>query len=212
MRHPGIPPELRGTYAGLGHDAALAHLVGLGVTAVELLPVHQHVPEAMVVERGLTNYWGYNTIGFFAPTLARQDGGFDRLSAFFDLIHQDPVVSRAKLIAEPWDVGQPDSYDVGRFPPGWSEWNGRYRDTMRDFWSGRHRRQPVLELRDGGSERRPRGAPAPRPAVSGTARHAAAVVRDSDAARRGRARPQPGWQQQRLLPGQSGYLVRLVAA
>jgi isoamylase len=69
-----------------------------------------------------------------APTLARQDGGFDRLSAFFDLVAQDPVVSRAKLIAEPWDVGQPDSYDVGRFPPGWSEWNGRYRDTMRDFW------------------------------------------------------------------------------
>ena len=244
-------PELRGTYAGLGHDAALAHLVDLGVTAVELLPVHQHVPEAFLVERGLTNYWGYNTIGFFAPhdgysaavragrpggqvaefqamvaalhaaglevlldvvfnhtaeggqlgptlchrgldnpayyrldpadprryvdttgsgnslnagdpvclqlimdslrywltemgvdgfrfdlapTLARQDGGFDRLSAFFDLVHQDPVVSRAKLIAEPWDVGQPDSYDVGRFPPGWSEWNGRYRDTMRDFW------------------------------------------------------------------------------
>jgi isoamylase len=251
MRHPGVPPELRGTYAGLGHDAALAHLVNLGVTAVELLPVHQHVPERSLVERGLTNYWGYNTIGFFAPhdgysaavragrpggqvaefqamvaalhaaglevlldvvfnhtaegdqlgptlchrgldnpayyrldpadprryvdttgcgnalnagdpvclqlimdslrywltdmgvdgfrfdlapTLARQDGGFDRLSAFFDLVHQDPVVSRAKLIAEPWDVGQPDSYDVGRFPPGWSEWNGRYRDSVRDFW------------------------------------------------------------------------------
>jgi isoamylase len=251
MRHPGVPPELRGTYAGLGHEAALAHLTGLGVTAVELLPVHQHVPEGSLVERGLTNYWGYNTIGFFAPhdgysaavragrpggqvaefqgmvaalhaaglevlldvvfnhsaeggedgptlchrgldnpayyrldpadarryldttgcgnalnagdpaclqlimdslrywvtemgvdgfrfdlapTLARQDGGFDRVSAFFDLVHQDPVVSRVKLIAEPWDVGQPDSYDIGRFPPGWSEWNGRYRDTMRDFW------------------------------------------------------------------------------
>ena len=251
MGHPGVPPELRGTYAGLAHDAAVAHLVDLGVTAVELLPVHQHVPEAFLVERGLTNYWGYNTIGFFAPhdgysaavragrrggqvaefqamvaalhaaglevlldvvfnhtaeggqggptlchrgldnpayyrldpadprryvdttgtgnslnagdpvclqlimdslrywltemgvdgyrfdlapTLARQDGGFDRMSAFFDLVAQDPVVSRAKLIAEPWDVGQPDSYDVGRFPPGWSEWNGRYRDTMRDFW------------------------------------------------------------------------------
>jgi isoamylase len=251
MAHPGIPAALRGTYAGLGHDAAVAHLVDLGVTAVELLPVHQHVPEAFLLDRGLTNYWGYNTIGFFAPhdgysaavraarpggqvaefqamvaalhaaglevlldvvfnhtaegdhlgptlchrgldnpayyrlepadpgryvdttgcgnalnagdpvclrlimdslrywltemgvdgfrfdlapTLARQDGGFDRLSAFFDLVAQDPVVSRAKLIAEPWDVGQPDSYDVGRFPPGWSEWNGRYRDTMRDFW------------------------------------------------------------------------------
>jgi isoamylase len=251
MAHPEVPAALRGTYAGLGHDAAVAHLVDLGVTAVELLPVHQHVPERSLVERGLTNYWGYNTIGFFAPhdgysaavragrpggqvaefqamvaalhaaglevlldvvfnhtaegdhlgptlchrgldnpayyrldpadprryvdttgcgnalnagdpvclrlimdslrywltemgvdgfrfdlapTLARQDGGFDRLSAFFDLVAQDPVVSQAKLIAEPWDVGQPDSYDVGRFPPGWSEWNGRYRDTMRDFW------------------------------------------------------------------------------
>jgi glycogen operon protein len=251
MRHPGVPPELRGTYAGLGHEAALAHLTGLGVTTVELLPVHQHVPEGFLVERGLTNYWGYNTIGFFAPhdgysaavragrpggqvaefqamvaalhaaglevlldvvfnhtaeggedgptlchrgldnpayyrldpadprryldttgcgnalnagdpaclqlimdslrhwvtemgvdgfrfdlapTLARQDGGFDQVSAFFDLVHQDPVVGRVKLIAEPWDVGQPDSYDIGRFPPGWSEWNGRYRDTVRDFW------------------------------------------------------------------------------
>jgi glycogen operon protein len=72
-----------------------------------------------------------------APTLAREDGGFDRMSAFFDLVAQDPVVSRAKLIAEPWDVGQPDSYDVGRFPPLWSEWNGRYRDSMRDFWRRR---------------------------------------------------------------------------
>ena len=224
------------------------------MTAVELLPVHQHVPEAFLLERGLTNYWGYNTIGFFAPhdgysaavraghrggqvaefqamvaalhaaglevvldvvfnhtaeggqlgptlchrgldnpayyrldpgdprryvdttgtgnavnagdpvclqmimdslrywltemgvdgfrfdlapTLAREDGGFDRMSAFFDLVAQDPVVSRAKLIAEPWDVGQPDSYDVGRFPPLWSEWNGRYRDSMRDFWRRR---------------------------------------------------------------------------
>jgi glycogen operon protein len=254
MRHPGVPPELRGTYAGLGHDAAVGYLAKLGVTAVELLPVHQNVPEAFLVERGLTNYWGYNTIGFFAPhdgysaevragrhggqvaefkamvaalhaggievildvvfnhtaegdhtgptlchrgldnptyyrldpadrrryvdttgcghalnagdpvclrlimdslrywltemgvdgfrfdlapTLARQEGGFDRMSAFFDLVAQDPVVSQAKLIAEPWDVGQPDSYDIGRFPGGWSEWNGRYRDTMRDFWRRR---------------------------------------------------------------------------
>ncbi|WP_030436676.1 glycogen debranching protein GlgX [Actinoplanes subtropicus] len=249
--HPGVPGELRGTYAGLAHDAALAHLTGLGVTAVELLPVHQSVPEGLLRERGLTNYWGYNTIGYFAPhagysaavragrpggqvaefqamvdalhgaglevildvvfnhtaegnhlgptlshrglhnpayyrldpddlryyvdttgtgnslnaghpvtlqlimdslrywltemgvdgfrfdlapTLARQEGGFDTLSAFFDLVAQDPVVSRAKLIAEPWDVGQGDSYDLGRFPPLWSEWNGRYRDVMRDFW------------------------------------------------------------------------------
>ena len=251
MRHPDIPPELRGTYAGLGHDAAIAHLKDLGVTTVELLPVHQNVPEAFLIQRGLTNYWGYNTIGFFAPhngysaavragqpggqvaefkamidalhraglevildvvfnhtaeagpdgptlcfrgidnlayyrvepgnpglyydttgcgnslnagdpitlqlmldslrywltemhadgfrfdlapTLARQDGAFDKVSAFLDMCSQDPVVSQAKLVAEPWDVGQMDSYDLGRFPPLWREWNGKYRDTMRDFW------------------------------------------------------------------------------
>jgi isoamylase len=251
MRHPGVPAQLRGTYAGLGHEAAIAHLVDLGVTAVELLPVHQSVPESFLVGRGLTNYWGYNTVGYFAPnhgysaaaragrpggqvgefkamvdalhaaglevlldvvfnhtceagpggptlcfrgldntayyrtepgnpgvyidttgcgnsldagdpavlqlimdslrywitemhvdgyrfdlapTLARQDGGFDQVSAFFDLVAQDPVVSQAKLIAEPWDVGQMDSYDLGRFPPLWREWNGKYRDAMRDFW------------------------------------------------------------------------------
>ncbi len=251
MRHPGIPPELRGTYAGLGHDAAIAHLTDLGVTAVELLPVHESVSESFLPQRGLTNYWGYNTIGYFAPhqgysaavragkpggqvdefkamvdalhaaglevlldvvfnhtaeaseigptlcfrgldnpgyyrlepgdprhyvdttgcgnslnagdpvtlqlimdslrywitemhvdgfrfdlatTLGRQDGGFEEVSAFFDMVSQDPVVSRTKLIAEPWDVGQMDSYDLGRFPPLWREWNGKYRDTMRDFW------------------------------------------------------------------------------
>src|SRR5262249_53304476 len=251
MRHPDIPPELRGTYAGLAHDAAIAHLTDLGVTTVELLPVHQNVPEAFLIGRGLTNYWGYNTIGFFtphdgysaavragqpggqvrefkamvnalhqaglevvldvvfnhtaeggpdgpglcfrgidntayyrtepgnagayidttgcgnalnvadpitlqlimdslrywltemhadgfrfdlAPTLARQDGAFDKVAACLDMVSQDPVVSRAKLIAEPWDVGQMDSYDVGRFPDVWREWNGKYRDTMRDFW------------------------------------------------------------------------------
>jgi glycogen operon protein len=256
MRHPGVPPELRGTYAGLGHEAALGHLLDLGVTAVELLPVHESIPEEFLVRRGLTNYWGYNTIGYFAPhqaysaavragrpggqvaefkamvdalhaaglevlldvvynhtaeggedgptfcfrgldnpayyrldpgdprryvdttgcgnslnagdpltlqlimdslrywltemhvdgfrfdlapTLARQEGEFGTRSAFFDLIAQDPVISQAKLIAEPWDVGQADSYDLGRFPPAWREWNGRYRDVMRDFW----RSQPV---------------------------------------------------------------------
>ncbi len=249
--HPAVPEELRGTYAAMAHDAVIAHLVGLGVTAVELLPVHHSVPESRLVEHGLTNYWGYNTIGYFAPhagysaavragrpggqvaefqamvdrlhdaglevildvvfnhtaegdhlgptlchrgldnaayyrldpadlrhyvdttgcgnslnadspvslelimnslrywltdmgvdgfrfdlapTLAREDGDFDKLSAFFDLVGQDPVISRAKLLAEPWDVGRPDSYDVGRFPALWSEWNGRYRDSMRDFW------------------------------------------------------------------------------
>jgi isoamylase len=256
MRHPGVPAELRGSYAGLGHEAALEHLTSLGVTAVELLPVHQYVPDRFLLERGLTNYWGYQSIGYFAPhlaysaaarsgpagsgsagaqvaefkamvralhraglevildvvfnhtaeggqsgptlcfrgldnaayyrldpadagryydttgtgntlnagspvalrlimdslrywltemhvdgfrfdlaaTLARQDGGFSSASAFFDLIAQDPVVSQAKLVAEPWDVGQLDSYDLGRFPVLWREWNGKYRDTMRDFW------------------------------------------------------------------------------
>jgi isoamylase len=257
-RHPDIPPELRGTYAGLAHPVAVGYLRDLGVTAVELLPVHEHVPEGFLLDRGLTNYWGYNTIGFFAPhqgysaaaragrgapahapdgqvnefrdmvkalhragievildvvynhtaeggvdgptlsfrgldngmyyrlapgdasdyydttgtgnslnagnpytlrlimdslrywmsqmhvdgfrfdlaaTLGREeDNHFDRYSAFFDLVAQDPVVSQAKLIAEPWDVGQADSYDLGRFPAGWHEWNGRYRDFMRDFW------------------------------------------------------------------------------
>ena len=251
MRHPDIPPELRGTYAGLGHQAAIGHLLDLGVTTVELLPVHQNVPESFLVAEGLTNYWGYYTIGFFAPhngysaavragrpggqvaefkamvdalhraglevildvvfnhtakagpdgpalcfrgidnlayyrvdpgnpglyydttgcgnalnagdpimlqlmmdslrywltqmhadgfrfdlapTLARQDGAFDKVSAFLDMCSQDPVVCQAKLVAEPWDVGQMDSYDLGRFPPLWREWNGKYRDTMRDFW------------------------------------------------------------------------------
>jgi len=251
MRHPGVPEHVRGTYAGLAHEAAVSYLTGLGVTAVELLPIHQNVPESFLLDRGLTNYWGYNTIGYFAPhsgysaavragqpggqvaefkamvnalhlaglevlldvvfnhtaeggvlgptlcfrgldnpayyrlqpsdpgqyvdttgcgnslnagdpltlalimdslrywltemhvdgfrfdlapTLARQEGGFDQVSAFFDLVSQDPVVSRAKLIAEPWDVGQGDSYDLGRFPPLWREWNGRYRDSMRDYW------------------------------------------------------------------------------
>jgi isoamylase len=249
--HPGVPEELRGTYAGLAHEAALQHLVDLGVTTVELLPVHRSVPEQFLVDRGLTNYWGYNTIGFFAPqasysaaaragqpggeiaeframvdalhgaglevildvvfnhtaeggaggptlcfrglynpayyrldpadasryvdttgtgnslntdhpttlrlimdslrywlldmgvdgfrfdlapTLGREKGAFDQFSPFFDLVAQDPVISQSKLIAEPWDVGRMDSYEVGRFPPRWSEWNGRFRDTVRDWW------------------------------------------------------------------------------
>ena len=248
--HPDVPPELRGTYLGLAHPAALEHLTSLGVTAVELLPVHQSVTNGSLRERGLANYWGYDTIGFFAPhagysarvragqpggqvaefkqmvqalhaaglevildvvynhtaegnehgptlchrgldnpayyrlgadprfyfdttgtgnsinvadptclrmimdslrywigdmhvdgfrfdlaaTLGREFGGFASTSEFFELIEQDPVVSQAKLIAEPWDVSQLDSYDLGRFPPQWSEWNGRYRDTVRRFW------------------------------------------------------------------------------
>jgi glycogen operon protein len=253
-RHHGIPPEIRGSYAGMAHDAATGYLRDLGVTAVELLPVHEYVPDGFLLDRGLTNYWGYNTIGYFAPhqgysataaaqpcgqvrefkdmmkalhragievildvvfnhtaegnehgptlsfrgldnpayyrlvrgdrgkyydttgtgnsfnadgtvalrllmdslrywlsdmrvdgfrfdlaaTLAREGGRFDQLSSFFDLIAQDPVVGRAKLIAEPWDVGQADSYDLGRFPAQWREWNGRYRDCMRDFWRSRN--------------------------------------------------------------------------
>ncbi|AOR37611.1 glycogen debranching enzyme GlgX [Streptomyces fodineus] len=245
--HPDVPERLRGTYAGLAHPAVLAHLTSLGVTAVELMPVHQFVQDGVLQDRGLSNYWGYNTIGFFAPhngyaafgtlgqqvdefkamvkalhaaglevildvvynhtaegnqmgptlsfrgidnasyyrlvdgdwahyydttgtgnsllmrhpyvlqlimdslrywvtemhvdgfrfdlaaTLARQFHEVDRLSAFFDLIQQDPVISRVKLIAEPWDVGE-GGYQVGNFPPLWSEWNGKYRDAVRDFW------------------------------------------------------------------------------
>ncbi|HEX9970163.1 MAG TPA: glycogen debranching protein GlgX [Acidimicrobiales bacterium] len=247
-RHPGIPEELRGSYAGLAHPVAVDYLVNLGVTAVELLPVHQFVHDSHLTERGLRNYWGYNSIGFLAPhndysssghrgeqvqefkqmvkvlheagievildvvynhtaegnhlgpvlsfkgidnaayyrldkdkrfyydttgtgnslnvrhphvlqlimdslrywvtemhvdgfrfdlaaTLARQFHEVDRLSAFFDLIQQDPVVSQVKLIAEPWDVGE-GGYQVGNFPPLWSEWNGKYRDCVRDYWRG----------------------------------------------------------------------------
>ncbi len=247
--HPDVPPELRGTYAGLAHPSVIEHLTSLGVTAVELMPVHQFVQDGVLQGRGLANYWGYNTIGFFAPhnaysahgtrgqqvtefkemvkalhaaglevildvvynhtaegnekgptlsfrgidnssyyrlvdgdwrhyydttgtgnsllmrhpyvlqlimdslrywvtemhvdgfrfdlaaTLARQFHEVDRLSAFFDLIQQDPVISRVKLIAEPWDVGE-GGYQVGNFPPLWSEWNGKYRDAVRDFWRG----------------------------------------------------------------------------
>jgi glycogen operon protein len=249
MRHPDVPPGLRGTYAGLGHPAFIEHLTSLGVTAVELLPVHHFVSEPHLLRRGLTNYWGYNTLGYFAPhaayssagsaggqvtefkamvkalhaagievildvvynhtaegdhsgptlsfkgidnrayyrlrggdgsrytdytgcgntldvrrpgvlallmdslrywvtemhvdgfrfdlasALARSMHDVDRLSAFFDVVHQDPVVSQVKLIAEPWDVGE-GGYQVGNFPPPWTEWNGKYRDTVRDVWSG----------------------------------------------------------------------------
>jgi isoamylase len=248
-RHPDIPGTQRGTYSGLAHPAAIEYLTGLGVTAVEVLPVHQFVHDAHLIERGLRNYWGYNSIGFLAPhneyaatgqqgeqvaefkamvralheagievildvvynhtaegnhlgpvlsmkgidnaayyrlvpenprfyydttgtgnslnvrhphtlqlimdslrywvtemhvdgfrfdlaaSLARQFHEVDRLSVFFDLIQQDPVVSQVKLIAEPWDIGE-GGYQVGNFPALWSEWNGRYRDTVRDFWRG----------------------------------------------------------------------------
>ncbi|SFE68293.1 glycogen operon protein [Actinoplanes philippinensis] len=249
VRHPDIPADVRGTYSGLAHPAMIKYLKGLGVTAVELMPVHQFVHDSGLIERGLTNYWGYNTIGFFAPhngyssfpegggqvqefkamvkalhqagievildvvynhtaegnhlgptlsfrgidnpayyrlvdedkqyyydttgtgnslnvrhheslrlimdslrywvtemhvdgfrfdlaaALAREFHEVDRLAAFFDLVNQDPVVSQVKLIAEPWDVGD-GGYQVGGFPPNWTEWNGKYRDSVRDFWRG----------------------------------------------------------------------------
>ncbi len=249
MLHPDIPEEIRGTYAGIAHPAVINHLKDLGVTAIELMPVHQFVQDFTLLDKGLRNYWGYNTIGFLAPhgeyaaygtrgqqitefkgmvkslheadievildvvynhtaegnhlgptlayrgidnnayyrlvsddlahyydttgtgnsllmrhphvlqlimdslrywvtemhvdgfrfdlaaTLARQFHEVDRLSAFFDLVQQDPVVSQVKLIAEPWDVGD-GGYQVGNFPPLWTEWNGKYRDTVRDFWRG----------------------------------------------------------------------------
>ncbi|HEX6488005.1 MAG TPA: glycogen debranching protein GlgX [Candidatus Dormibacteraeota bacterium] len=247
MRNPDVPEQLRGTYAGLAHPATVAHLQKLGVTAIELMPVHHFVDGQRLVDLGLRNYWGYDSICYFAPesryasgatgwsqvnefkamvralhaaglevildvvynhtaegnhlgptltfrgldnasyyrleesdssryfdvtgtgntlnvsqpqtlqmimdslrywvlemhvdgfrfdlasALARQFYEVDRLSAFFDLIHQDPVLSQVKLVAEPWDVG-PGGYQVGNFPVRWAEWNGRYRDTIRDFW------------------------------------------------------------------------------
>ncbi len=249
-RHPDIPADLRGTYAGLAHPAVISYLKDLGVTAVELLPIHQFVSEPALQRRGAKNYWGYNSIGFFAPhaayathtgrlggnqvrefkamvramhtagievildvvynhtgeatpdgptlsfrgidnaayyrvdptdpsqyldytgcgntldvrtpavlqlvmdslrywvtemhvdgfrfdlasALARSLHDVDKLSSFFDTIHQDPVISQVKLIAEPWDIGD-GGYQVGEFPPLWTEWNGKYRDTVRDFWS-----------------------------------------------------------------------------
>ncbi|MCY7396843.1 MAG: glycogen debranching protein GlgX [Nocardioides sp.] len=251
--HPDVPEDIRGTYAGLAHPAVTEHLSKLGVTAIELMPVHQFVQDSTLLNKGLRNYWGYNTLGFFAPhadysaaartpqgmgqqvqefkslvkamhaagievildvvynhtaegnhlgpmlsmrgidnaayyrlveddrkfymdytgtgnslnvgnphalqlimdslrywvtemhvdgfrfdlasTLAREFYEVDRLAAFFELVQQDPVVSQVKLIAEPWDIG-PGGYQVGGFPPQWTEWNGAYRDTVRDFWRG----------------------------------------------------------------------------
>ncbi len=249
QRHPQVTEKLRGTYGGLASEASLAHLKQLGVTAVELMPVHHFVQDRHLLERGLTNYWGYNTLAFFAPepryasarepleavrefkamvkalhkadievildvvynhtaegnhfgptlsfrgidnaayyrlvgndpryymdytgcgntldmttpkvlqlimdslrywilemhvdgfrfdlaaALAREFHEVDRLGAFFDIIHQDPVISQVKLIAEPWDLGE-GGYQVGNFPVGWTEWNGKYRDTLRRFWKG----------------------------------------------------------------------------
>ena len=247
--HPDIPEGIRGTYAAIAHPVIIEHLKMLGVTAIELMPVHHSIDEPALTERRLTNYWGYNSIGFFAPepgyssasnadgrvqevkamvralheasievildvvyshtaegnhfgptlsmrgiddaayyrladddrrqytdftgtgnslnvghphslqlimdslrywitemyvdgfrfdqaaTLAREFYEVDRLASFFDLVQQDPTINKVKLIAEPWDVG-PGGYQVGNFPPQWTEWNGKYRHTMRDFWRG----------------------------------------------------------------------------
>jgi len=249
MLHPDVPEERRGTYSAVASEAVIEHLKGLGVTAIELLPVHHHLDDRTLVEKGKTNYWGYNTLSYFAPhlgyasrqsprksvqefksmvrtlhaagievildvvynhtcegnhmgptlswrgvdnaayyrlspddlryytdftgcgnslnmmhprvlqlimdslrywvlemhvdgfrfdlasTLARELHEVNRLGAFFDIIHQDPVISQVKLIAEPWDVG-PGGYQVGNFPVLWTEWNGKYRDTVRRFWKG----------------------------------------------------------------------------
>jgi glycogen operon protein len=249
-RHPEVPPELRGTYAGIGSEPVIRHLLDLGVTAVELMPIHHHVDDRHLVERGLVNYWGYNTLSFFAPdsryvsrqnrlnparefkmmvralhaaglevildvvynhtaegnhlgptlslrgidnpayyrtmpddpryymdftgtgntlnmqhphvlqlimdslrywinemhidgfrfdlasALARELFEVDKLGSFFDIIHQDPIISQVKLIAEPWDLGE-GGYQVGQFPVLWTEWNGKYRDTVRSFWRDR---------------------------------------------------------------------------
>jgi isoamylase len=247
--HPDVPRDQRGTYAGVAHPSVIEHLKKLGITAIELMPVHQFVQDSTLLEKGLSNYWGYNTIGFFAPqssyssagergqqvqefkgmvkslhaagievildvvynhtaegnhlgptisfrgidnaayyrlmdddkryymdytgtgntlnvrhphslqlimdslrywatemhvdgfrfdlasALAREFYDVDKLSSFFELVQQDPVISQVKLIAEPWDVG-PGGYQVGNFPAQWTEWNGKYRDTVRDFWRG----------------------------------------------------------------------------
>jgi len=243
--HPDIPPQLRGTYEGLASAPAIKHLKDLGVTAVELMPTHTFIDDRHLLQKGLRNYWGYNSVGFFAPdarysasgnikefksmvkrlhsegievildvvynhtgegshlgptlcfrgidnsayyrvcpedkryymdftgcgntlnmqhprvlqlimdslrywvlemhvdgfrfdlasALARELHAVDRLGAFFDIIHQDPVLSQVKLIAEPWDLGE-GGYQVGNFPVGWTEWNGKYRDTMRAYWKG----------------------------------------------------------------------------
>jgi isoamylase len=246
--HPDLPGNIRGTYQAIGHPVIIDYLKGLGITAIELMPIHQFIEDRHLKEKGLTNYWGYNTIGFFAPdsrysatgilgqqvnefkemvktlhkagieiildvvynhtaegnhfgptlsfrgidnasyyrlaedkryymdytgtgntlntrlpyvlqlimdslrywiqemhvdgfrfdlaaTLARELHEVNRLGAFFDIIHQDPVISKAKLIAEPWDVGD-GGYQIGKFPVGWAEWNGQYRDCIRDYWRG----------------------------------------------------------------------------
>jgi isoamylase len=261
--HPDIPEEIRGTYSAIAHPVTIQYLKELGITAIELMPVHHFINDGFLTAKELTNYWGYNTIGFFAPdikysssgslggqvaefktmvkelhkagievildvvynhtaegnhlgptlsfrgidnisyyrlaedkrfcfdytgtgntlnammppvlrlimdslrywigdmhvdgfrfdlaaTLARELHEVDRLGSFFDIIHQDPVISQVKLIAEPWDIGE-GGYQVGNFPPGWAEWNGKYRDCMRDYWRGAESMLSEFALRFAGS-------------------------------------------------------------
>jgi len=289
-RMPAIPEPLRGTYAGLAHPAAVGHLRRLGVTAVELLPVHQFVHEGHLLERGLRNYWGYHSIGYFAPhdeyasrpeasvaefkhlvrtlhqagievildvvynhtaegtqdgptlslrgldnaayyrlspdspahymdytgtgnslnmqhpyvlqmimdslrywvvdmhidgfrfdlaaTLARGLKEVDRLATFFQLVQQDPVLRRVKLIAEPWDLGS-DGYQVGNFPPLWSEWNGKYRDCVRDFWRGERGTMAELGARlTGSADLYQGGARPPHASINFITAHDGFTLRD----------------------------------
>jgi isoamylase len=292
MRHPEVPEHLRGTYAGLAHPAIIKHLTSLGVTAVELLPIHAFIHDGFLLEKGLRNYWGYHSIGYFAPhpeyasvqsangavaevkhmirtlhqhgievildvvynhtgegnhegptlslrgldnltyyrlvpddlahymdytgtgntlqmrsphtlqlvmdslrywieemhvdgfrfdlasALARGLHEVDRLGAFFDLIQQDPVVSRVKLIAEPWDVGD-GGYQVGNFPPLWSEWNGKYRDWIRDYWRGEPGSLPELGARiTGSSDLYQQGGRFPHASINFVTAHDGFTLRD----------------------------------
>ena len=292
MRHPDVPEHLRGTYSGLAHPAIIKHLRSLGVTAIELLPIHTFIHDGFLLEKGLRNYWGYHSIGYFAPhpeyasvrgpdgavaevkhmirtlhqagievildvvynhtaegnhegpmlsfrgldnmtyyrlvpddlfhymdytgtgntlqmrsphtlqlvmdslrywiedmhidgfrfdlasALARGLHEVDRLGAFFDLIQQDPVVSRVKLIAEPWDVGD-GGYQVGNFPPLWSEWNGKYRDWIRDYWRGEPGSLPELGARiTGSSDLYQQGGRFPHASINFVTAHDGFTLRD----------------------------------
>src|SRR5665213_3548606 len=146
--HPDVPEKLRGTYAGLGVKQVVDYIKSVGATSVELLPVHTFVNDSYLAEKGLANYWGYSTIGFFSPDpryasdvpnslreFKEMVAGFHEQSGFLKACNQDPTLAKIKLIAEPWDCG-PGGYQVGAFPPGWAEWNDKYRDVVRDFWRG----------------------------------------------------------------------------
>src|SRR5205814_2034495 len=165
MLREDIRTNERGTFAALADPKIIDHLRRLGITAIELLPIHAFVQDRTLLEKGLRNYWGYNTLGFFAVepryhvdgfrfdlgvTLGREPHGFDPGAGFFDGLRQDPVLSRVKLISEPWDLG-PGGYQLGHHPPGFAEWNDRYRDSIRRFWRGNAGERPELAARLAGS-------------------------------------------------------------